>query len=201
MKVNANILEMTVIVSIAKRITLNRERFYLLNYVKIAMRCKILETTTYELWKEKAKMFFGHYSNGHGPFLNFDDIKFKCVRCGHVQSVNSVMEHNPFLDREEVKKWIHCNCEGRTNKKYGCDWTLYGLFQHQNTVVIKKDGEEVRSFPLAEEKRKRHRTDCKYFYIEEDGFASCDRQGNDYLTCEELYCPLPKSKKKEIFGE
>jgi hypothetical protein len=158
-----------------------------------------MQEITYNEWVKQAEIYFATYVNGHGPFLNFNNVKFKCVQCGHIQSVNSVIRHNPFLNTKDVEKWIHCNCEGRVNKDYGCDWTLYGLFQHQNTIIVKRNGKEVKAFPFAKEKRKRNRSDCEYFYFHEDQTGDCSRKANEHRDCDEYYCPLPEEEKQKLF--
>jgi hypothetical protein len=94
----------------------------------------------YEEWKKQVVDLFG----------NIDNAKFKCSRCGHIQSINSVLKHNPNLTREEVITWIYCNCEGRINKKYGCDWSLYGFLQTDNIILIDRDENQIKAFEFAD---------------------------------------------------
>lgn len=76
--------------------------------------------------------------------------KFKCPRCGHVQSGESVLEHNPSLDILKIRNWIYYSCEGRHNKEHGCDWTLGGLFQIHRVEVVLDDGHVSPVFEFAE---------------------------------------------------
>lgn len=53
--------------------------------------------------------------------------KFRCVRCGNVQSHESVKARNPEIG--DTSSWIFFACEGRRTQGVGCDWSLGGLFR------------------------------------------------------------------------
>jgi len=94
---------------------------------------------TYEEWINKAKKLFGKDSY---------NWKFKCPSCGHIQSINSMVEHNPSLNPEDIQNSVYFNCEGRINEGYGCDWTLGGLFQ-VHKVEVNFKGKIVPVFEFA----------------------------------------------------
>ena len=91
-------------------------------------------------WLDKGTEKFGK---------NKDDWIFECPSCKHKQSVNSVIEHNPELKKEDVRKWIYFNCEGRTNEENGCDWTLGGLFQIHTLEILWEDNSKSKVFNFA----------------------------------------------------
>ena len=93
----------------------------------------------YEEWIKKAKELFGKDSY---------EWKFKCPSCSHIQSINSWLEHNPELKAEEIENLVFFNCEGRINEKYGCDWTLGGLFKIHK-VEVEFNGKQVPVFEYA----------------------------------------------------
>ena len=95
---------------------------------------------TYREWVRQTKLLFGEDSS---------KWRFKCPSCGHVQSIESIREHDPSLKIDDVAQWIQYHCEGRTNKGQGCDWSLGGLF-HIHTLEIITDGESHPSFEFAE---------------------------------------------------
>ena len=76
--------------------------------------------------------------------------KFVCPSCGHIQSIKSVLEHNPSLDSNDIQNWIHYNCEGRINEGEGCVWTLGGLFHIHKLEVIYQE-KTIPSFEFAKE--------------------------------------------------
>lgn len=98
-----------------------------------------MEIINYEDWIKKAKELYGE---------DPDNWKFKCPICGHIQSIKSVLEHGPSLERQKVQDWIHYNCEGRINEGYGCDWTLGGFF-HVHKVEVEFNGKLVPVFEYA----------------------------------------------------
>jgi len=93
----------------------------------------------YKKWIEKAKELFGKDSY---------NWKFKCPSCGHIQSINSMLKHTPSLKAVEIENMVFVNCEGRYNAKYGCDWTLGGLFQIHK-VEVNFNGKICRAFEFA----------------------------------------------------
>ena len=88
-------------------------------------------TITREQWIAEGEALFGK---------DVRKWRFVCPRCKHVQSGESVIAHNPGLSRGEpsdaISDWIYFSCEGRHTPKYGCDWTLGGLFQIHTVEVI-----------------------------------------------------------------
>ena len=100
-----------------------------------------MKELSYKEWINKAIELFGKDSKNWG---------FVCPSCGHIQSVKSVLEHNPSLNPEDVKKWINYSCEGRYNEGEGCDWTLGGLFKIHK-LEINYLGKEIPSFEFAKE--------------------------------------------------
>ena len=95
---------------------------------------------TYREWVRQAILLFGEDS---------DKWSFKCPSCGHVQSIESIMKHDPSLKSDDIAQWINFSCEGRTNKGQGCDWTLGGLF-HVHKIEILRDGRSHPTFEFAE---------------------------------------------------
>ncbi len=91
----------------------------------------------YEQWEKKGIELFG---------TDKKNWKFKCASCGHIQSINSVFEHNPSLNKKEIGRWIYIQCEGRTNKGHGCDWALYGFIKIHTREIIEEDGSRTLCF-------------------------------------------------------
>lgn len=76
--------------------------------------------------------------------------KFRCVRCGNVQSHASVKARNPQIG--DTSNWIFFSCEGRHTSGVGCDWTLGGLFTiHKLEVLDDRDGKPIPCFEFADE--------------------------------------------------
>ncbi len=98
-----------------------------------------MEKMSYNDWIEKAKELYGEDSY---------NWKFKCPSCGHIQSVNSMLKNNPLLKAKNFENSIYFNCEGRTNEKYGCGWSLGGLF-HIHKLEVDFKGENVPVFEFA----------------------------------------------------
>lgn len=96
-------------------------------------------------WFKKGEELFGS---------NRDDWKFKCARCGHVQSATTARERAPGIDDGADPGWLRNhlarNCEGRLTSGVGCDWSLGGLFQIHKLEVIDDDGSPVPVFEFAE---------------------------------------------------
>jgi hypothetical protein len=97
-------------------------------------------------------------------------IAFKCVVCGTVQSVASLMRAAPpgciapegCVTEEGARKLLGFSCEGRLSNAgpwdpkdkqrraiRGCNWTLGGLFAVHKLEVVTPDGETHKSFTLA----------------------------------------------------
>lgn len=71
---------------------------------------------------------------------------FRCVHCGHIQSAVSLVR---YLPPEDAGNAAYSACEGRFNKKVGCDWTLGGLFQIHKLEVLSNEGTIVPVFEPA----------------------------------------------------
>jgi predicted RNA-binding Zn-ribbon protein involved in translation (DUF1610 family) len=88
-----------------------------------------------------------------------EHVAFKCPMCGTIQSAADLMSVGAGKNYDEVAGYIGFSCIGRwTHHKpppaqkgtqYGCNWTLGGLFQMHDLVVISPDGEKHPSFLLA----------------------------------------------------
>ena len=76
---------------------------------------------------------------------------------GTVQSGQDLIDAGAGEDFEEVQKYLAFSCVGRwtgagsalrkeTEEGKGCDWTLGGLFQLHDFVVIDEDGKEHPHF-------------------------------------------------------
>lgn len=100
-------------------------------------------------WRAKATRLFGPDPK---------KWRFRCVRCGNVQSFESVIEHNPALAPKDgeaegdsrIWRWINFACEGRHTEGRGCDWTLGGLFQIHTLEIIDESGTIHPSFEFDE---------------------------------------------------
>lgn len=87
-----------------------------------------------------------------------EDIAFKCIRCGTIQSGRDFMRATGKTF-DEIERWLGFSCIGRftnagphkdgTPRGRGCDWTLGGLFSIHNLVVIDDDGVEHPTFAVA----------------------------------------------------
>ncbi len=97
------------------------------------MDIKIL---TFEQWEKKGEKLFGKDKKLW---------KFKCVKCGHVQTWQDFIDHK--IDEPETKFFF--SCLGRWVDKIGCDWTLGGLFTIHKIEVL-RNGEKHPVFEFAE---------------------------------------------------
>lgn len=75
------------------------------------------------------------------------DYAFKCVSCGTVQSMNSLVAAG--VPKDKVDRYVAFSCEGRWNSERGCDWTLGGLFTIHKLEVVTEDGERHPRFEPA----------------------------------------------------
>ena len=71
--------------------------------------------------------------------------KFKCVSCGHVQTIQDFIDHKI----KEPETLVFYSCLGRWVKGIGCDWTLGGLIQIHKIEIL-KEGRKIPSFEFAE---------------------------------------------------
>lgn len=79
-----------------------------------------------------------------------EHLAFVCPICGSIQSAFDLIKAGAGKDYEEVEKYLAFSCVGRFTHKlpaskpygtrYGCDWTLGGLFQFHDLEVITPDG-------------------------------------------------------------
>lgn len=86
-------------------------------------------------WLEFGKLLFGD---------DYKKWKFKCAKCGNIQSVDSITEHNPKLEFGHSK--VYFCCEGIFNKKYGCNWSLNGKIQIHKIEIIGENGNSNPAF-------------------------------------------------------
>lgn len=96
---------------------------------------------TNEEWLAEGQALYGERAR---------DWKFRCVKCGNVQSAVSVSERNPEINIESTRNWIYFSCEGRRTAGVGCDWTLGGLFKIHRLEVIEPDGNPHPTFEFAD---------------------------------------------------
>lgn len=88
-----------------------------------------------------------------------EHLACKCVMCGTVQSMASLIAAGAGRTPEEVEKYFQFSCVGRfTNAGphkngappgKGCDWTLGGLIGIAHLIVIDAAGGEHLRFELA----------------------------------------------------
>lgn len=76
--------------------------------------------------------------------------RFECPHCKTSQSWNDFSIHTE-LKKEDIESYLGFSCIGRFTDKFGCDWTLGGLFQIHE-VEIEFEGERYRRFKIAENK-------------------------------------------------
>ena len=88
---------------------------------------------TKDEWLAEAYRLFGS---------RYEDFRFRCPKCGNIAS------------GKEFKYWgadanaMYCECIGRYNKKKGCNWAAYGLF---DICTVHVDGLPVFEFAPFEE--------------------------------------------------
>ena len=97
-----------------------------------------IEVLTYEQFTALGTKLYGE---------NIVKWKFKCVKCGNVQSGQDFIDAG--IDSPAGK--VFFSCIGRWKKGVGCDWTLGGLFRIHRRVVIGLDGRKVPVFLFADE--------------------------------------------------
>ena len=81
---------------------------------------------TSEEWRQQGLELFGPEKK---------KWRFKCVRCGHIQTPQDFIDIN-----QDPNGLVFFSCIGRFKKGVGCDWTLGGLFQLHKKEVIAEDG-------------------------------------------------------------
>lgn len=90
---------------------------------------------TYEEWIAEGMRRFGKDKS---------KWKWKCARCGHVQSMRDFTDIG--MDPSNV---VYFSCIGRWKQGIGCDWTLGGLFQI-HTLEVLRDGKIIPVFEFAD---------------------------------------------------
>jgi len=75
--------------------------------------------------------------------------KFKCPRCGEVQSAEDLVAAG--VDKDDVQKYMGFSCIGRFTDDKGCDWTLGGLFRLHELEIVDEEGNHHPYFDLAEQ--------------------------------------------------
>jgi DNA-directed RNA polymerase subunit M/transcription elongation factor TFIIS len=104
---------------------------------------------SFEEFKKQGEALYGK---------DIKDWKYKCVKCGHIQSFNSIKQNwekqNNTTAKEKILEkigdMVHFSCEGRINNNIGCDWSLGGFLQIHKKTVINGD-EKHRVFMFANE--------------------------------------------------
>jgi len=64
--------------------------------------------------------------------------KFKCPRCGTIQTAEDFVDAN--VSKDKIGSYLGFSCIGRFTKKKGCDWTLGGLLHIHTLEVISENG-------------------------------------------------------------
>lgn len=81
--------------------------------------------------------------------------KFKCVNCGHVQSIEDCQK----LGVKDPQNYVYFSCIGRFiegckgelgNKKSPCNYTLGGLFNLAELEIIDEEGGKHSVFEFAQ---------------------------------------------------
>lgn len=108
------------------------------------MKVSGLTKTSLADWMEEGKKHFGE---------NFDDWKFECPACGHIQSIKD------FVDVGADRNDSYQECIGRKIGKgspqkgdsTGCNWAAYGFFGTcgKGRIVVTEDGKEIEVFQFA----------------------------------------------------
>lgn len=85
-----------------------------------------------------------------------EDVAFRCVSCGTVQSAQCLIGAGAGKDLEEVERFLGFSCVGRFDANRGCDWTLGGLF---TIHVLEVEGRPC--FALAGQDEAKHLRDAR----------------------------------------
>lgn len=83
----------------------------------------------------------------------------RCPMCGTIQSAQDLIDVGAGKNFDEVEKYLGFSCVGRwthqnpppkeKGAQHGCNWTLGGLFQCHELVVVTPDGKNHPRFELA----------------------------------------------------
>lgn len=90
-----------------------------------------MEQMTVKEWEIEGEKRFGEDKR---------DWRFICPRCNTVQTARDLLAAG--VSNEDAKKYIGFSCVGRFTKEKGCNWTLGGLFQIHELIVVCSDGEQ-----------------------------------------------------------
>lgn len=97
----------------------------------------------FEDWIKKGMRLYGNER---------DAWQFKCPQCGHVQSAQSVREHNPGVDSGKpaiwLRNWVSIHCEGNLSSWHGCSYQELKAQLH-SVYIVMDDGRELYVFPFA----------------------------------------------------
>jgi len=74
--------------------------------------------------------------------------KFKCPRCGTVQSGQDFLDAD--IKPDVAEGFIGFSCIGRVVNGKGCDWTLGGLFLLHKLEIVDDAGKKHPHFELAQ---------------------------------------------------
>jgi len=74
------------------------------------------------------------------------DLEFVCPQCGTVQSAQDLIDAGAGDSYEDVSGSVAFSCVGRWDEEKGCDWTLGGLLQIHELVVVDEEGNEHPRF-------------------------------------------------------
>ncbi len=77
-----------------------------------------------------------------------EEWKFRCPRCGTVQTAQDLIDAGAGDDFEAVEKYLAFSCVGRWDDNKGCDWTLGGPLQIQELNVVVDDEFHPRMMPV-----------------------------------------------------
>jgi hypothetical protein len=87
------------------------------------------------------------------------DLAFRCVMCGTIQSGRSLIAAGAGKSWEEVERFVGFSCVGRftnagpykrgTPPGSGCNWTLGGLFRLHKLEVVDEEGKSHPRFEIA----------------------------------------------------
>jgi len=69
-----------------------------------------------------------------------EKVTFRCPQCKTLQCGEDLIDAGAGSDFDAVEKYLAFSCVGRFNSEKGCDWTLGGLFQLHELVVVDNEG-------------------------------------------------------------
>lgn len=96
---------------------------------KVEVPLMAVREMNHDEWISEAVRRFGR---------NPREWKFKCVRCGEIQTMNDLIEAG--VPEGDVERYMGFSCIGRWDSERGCDWTLGGLLTMHTLEVITEDG-------------------------------------------------------------